>query len=675
MDKRLCEEINSMRDSLKPEQIWKSKAVENYFIDTAKAIIDRYGIDFQIIIHVIYDTSPNATIAQTSFNKIILNAGCIQVKKILKLENQFLYLKGLLAHELSHILYMDKKIYSHYKDTLKKGIFYPKIPEGANEIIDVIKNQKSATKLLQIALDLVNIIEDGYGENTFLANFYGNIIEGMNYMRSEFFKDLNNLDIIEKNFEENPFSSIRSVIMQYSLYHTVKGDQTKDFAVLKELDKCKTLIDNSLSMNSRNRYSITNQLIVIFWDYIKPLITEELDEENEDNNENNEDTKDNNGNNSENSNNDSESNNQGSCENQNSNKELQICIKPPMGEGGNQLVEPDIKASNEPFSINIVNNSNALSEIMSEEVSQIVEQVLIQLAQKSLEEKNKTLMNIEANEGNYSGGHVYVERASEVSLEMINEYSNYKEEIEISRRMQKSIKQKLQDQRKGGKKSNLYLGRKVEARSIIKNDGKCFYNNNLPKNVPRIAIMYILDESGSMDSIASNNIKRIEYAKKTGVILEDFCRSLEFPICIIGSTADYKHEKSSELTIYSSFNSFDKNDKYRLMEIQSKSCNRDGAALRYGLNMLLKRPEEIKILFMMSDGRPNAYNYGGILAEKELKELKNECIKKGVLLFSAAVGSDKEKIESIYENCFLDITDMDTLPKIFTDKIKQFIRR
>ena len=346
-----------------------------------------------------------------------------------------------------------------------------------------------------------------------------------------------------------------------------------------------------------------------------------------------------------------------------------------MGEGGNQLVEPDIKASSEPFSINIVNNSNALYEIMSEEVSQIVEQVLIQLAQKSLEEKNKTLMNIEANEGNYSGGHVYVERASEVSLEMINEYSNYKEEIEISRRMQKSIKQKLQDQRKGGKKSNLYLGRKVEARSIIKNDGKCFYNNNLPKNVPRIAIMYILDESGSMDSIASNNIKRIEYAKKTGVILEDFCRSLEFPICIIGSTADYKHEKSSELTIYSSFNSFDKNDKYRLMEIQSKSCNRDGAALRYGLNMLLKRPEEIKILFMMSDGRPNAYNYGGILAEKELKELKNECIKKGVLLFSAAVGSDKEKIESIYENCFLDITDMDTLPKIFTDKIKQFIRR
>lgn len=675
MDKILIEEIGIIRQNLKPEDIWKSKSVENYFINTAKAIINRYGVDFQIIVKVIYNTSPSVPIASTSFNEIMLNAGSMQVRKILKLENQFLYLKGLLAHELSHILYMDKKINKHYMNALMKGIFYPRKPECSEEVLEVIKNPQSAMKLTMIAKDFVNIIEDGYGENTFLANYYGNIIEGMKYMRSEFLKDLDNIMLLEKFYEVNPFSSIRGVIMQYALYHTIKGDNGQELEVLKELDKCKDIIDASLSKNSRDRYNVTNQLIVIFWDYIKPLIlSDNQDNTNSNGQEDKNQSNDNGNSQSDENQNSNNGNNQGdkNQSNNNGNTKNSSHEKPEIGEGGNQLVEPEIKA------IPIASNDNdnySDSKEFSEEVSDLMEQIIYTLAQKSLEEKNTSSMNMEANSGIYPGCRIYIDRPFDITQEMINNYSNYSEEIQTSRRMQKEIKQKLQDQRKGGKRTNLYLGRKVEARNIIRNDGKCFYNNNLPKNTPRIAIMYILDESGSMDKVAQNNITRIEYAKKTGVILEDFCRSLEFPICIIGSTADYNHECSSELTFYSKFDSIDKNDKYRLMNIKSKSCNRDGAALRYGLEILSKRPEEIKILFMMSDGKPNAFNYGGLLAEKELKEIKKECNKKDVLLFAAAVGSDKSKIEAIYENSFLDITDMNALPKIFIDKIKQFIRR
>jgi nitric oxide reductase activation protein len=151
---------------------------------------------------------------------------------------------------------------------------------------------------------------------------------------------------------------------------------------------------------------------------------------------------------------------------------------------------------------------------------------------------------------------------------------------------------------------------------------------------------------------------------------------LEFPVCIIGSTADYEEDDgNSELTLYSSFNSVDKKDKYRLTEISAKACNRDGAALNYAYETLLKRPEEIKILFMISDGTPNAYNYGGEIATDELKRISENCKKKGIVLFAAAVGDDKAQIEYIYGDNFLDISDMDAMPKIFTDKIKKFIKR
>lgn len=655
------EKMNQMRKTVSDKDILLTREMKEYFTDYAKAVLNRYGSDFNINVKIIYDR--NGNIASTSFSGITLNAGCTQVQKNARFEDKILYLKGLLAHELSHILYMDNNMSREYDMKLERGIMFPSLPNADKEVIDditeTLKNKKSASKLSNIASIIKNIVEDGYGENIFIANFYGSMVDGMKFMRKEFKKDLDDIHRLDEKFKENPLNTILSAVLQYSLYGEIKGENDKSTVVI-ELNKSKNLIDRTFSENFRNRLKTVNDIIAVYWDYIKPCIADEdTDEENDTNSDEN---------NSKESGNSNSSEKHDEKEGQNSYKNFSN--KPELPDTmTSQIAKP------ENTSIDRKNPSEC-ENIDEEFIENILESAIRELAEKKLEEDATLAKNKEANEGSYKGCQIYITRNFVISDYMISEYEKYSDILEISRRIQKGLKQHLEDRRKGGKRTNLYLGRKVEVRSIIRNDGKCFYNNTLPSNIPRIAVTVIIDESGSMNKASNNGLSRIENAKKTAILVEDFCRELQFPISIIGSTADYEHDDiNSELTLYSSFDSFDRNDKYRLTEISAKACCRDGAAYNYAYECFKKRPEEIKLLFIISDGTPNAYNYGGEIAINELRTIHDKCKKNGIITFAAAVGEDKEKIENIYGESFLDISNLDDMPNIFINKIKQFIKK
>ena len=109
------------------------------------------------------------------------------------------------------------------------------------------------------------------------------------------------------------------------------------------------------------------------------------------------------------------------------------------------------------------------------------------------------------------------------------------------------------------------------------------------------------------------------------------------------------------------------------MDMAARVANRDGAALRFVAEHLVKRPEELKILILISDGQPAGTGYYGTEAEKDLRAIKKEYRQKGVILFTAAIGSDKERIKRIYGDGFLDITDLNKLPKLLPQLITQYI--
>jgi nitric oxide reductase activation protein len=110
------------------------------------------------------------------------------------------------------------------------------------------------------------------------------------------------------------------------------------------------------------------------------------------------------------------------------------------------------------------------------------------------------------------------------------------------------------------------------------------------------------------------------------------------------------------------------------MDISARSNNRDGAALRFVADRLSKRPEDVKILIFISDGQPWDSGYYGTAAEEDLRGVKHEYSRKGILFIAAAIGDDKENIERIYGDGFLDIADLNKLPAALTNVIKRHIR-
>ena len=259
-----------------------------------------------------------------------------------------------------------------------------------------------------------------------------------------------------------------------------------------------------------------------------------------------------------------------------------------------------------------------------------------------------------------------VHRIASVSEELKEEYQSIAGDLlHISKQLQKSVLQQMQYSRRGGKQTSLLMGRRLDAHALFRTDSRVFYKNALPNEMPALCVGLLLDESGSM---SWND--RATYARATAIILYDFCQALGIPITVYGHSTS----RGVDLYSYAEFDAIDRDDRYRMMDMSARGSNRDGAALRFVAERLVHRPEDIKLLMLVSDGQPADAGYGGTAAEEDLRGIKHEYQRKGVLFIAAAIGSDKENIERIYGDAFLDITDLTKLPVKLAGIIKRFIR-
>lgn len=313
-----------------------------------------------------------------------------------------------------------------------------------------------------------------------------------------------------------------------------------------------------------------------------------------------------------------------------------------------------------------------MNENAATDIERMLEQMAEKEACKQLETERLKELNEAAQSISYgdihSGVNMQVHRIAQVDDELEDQFHQICGPLlDISKKLQRSLIQKLNDQQRGGKQTGLVMGRRLDAHALCRNDGKVFYKNNLPNEAPRLSVGLLLDESGSMSCG-----DRSTYARAAAIILYDFCQSLNIPIMIYGHSASYGN--GVDLYSYAEFDSIDRDDKFRLMDISARSSNRDGAALRFVAEQLSKRPEEVRILMLLSDGQPAASGYSGTAAEEDLRGIKQEYTRKGILFIAAAIGEDKPNIERIYGDSFLDITDLNQLPMKLTAVIKRFLR-
>lgn len=304
-----------------------------------------------------------------------------------------------------------------------------------------------------------------------------------------------------------------------------------------------------------------------------------------------------------------------------------------------------------------------------------IDRILDKMAERSaceqLENERLSELNDMANSISYGDIHegvsIRINRIASVDIDLMEQYDAVAPRlVTISKQLQRSIQKELKEHRQGGKQTGLVIGRRLDTHALCRNDGKVFYKNVLPNEIPELAVGLLVDESGSMCCG-----DRCTYARAAAIILHDFCESLDIPIMVYGHSTD---ERGVALYSYAEFDGFDGDDRYRLMDISARSSNRDGAALRFVAEQLSNRPEAVKLLILVSDGQPADIGYDGTAAEEDLRGIKQEYQRKGIVFVAAAIGDDKPSIQRIYGDSFLDITDLEQLPAKLTAVVKKHIR-
>lgn len=697
--KRIMDEKSKITD----EEFFTSKEYRGYLADITEAATKRYRRP----IHVTVFADPeDSTVAYTDYNGIVINA-CNHITWSMPTRKlRSMSIEGFNAHENSHNLFTDNRIAHAYFNSLEHGKFYPKKPTrlkgdqklNAQGIIDALMDDTDPipkTVILRTAKALSNILEDGYVDARYSYEFPGNPARGIALNNVRFAEAVPDIDtMIDKQFY--PHNIVLNLLLEYVRAREVNnltgytGEYMDRFlAALPLVDAC--IYDE----DSRARFDAVNRIMIDLW----PLMQRCFD-----------DLRDKQQNDASSSSGSGNSTTPGTGEDSDSDDgmgavqdalESQLPqIAPnftmksgpvpfngafsPDEEQAQELLEQVSKALSEETARiaahrteTIISNGDGSIvqdseyegvgyEFSATDIERVLEEIATGKVNESLEEELSEELQSEATSIQYGNAHrninITVHRMSHVNQNLIDSYTAVAPQLlMLSKRLQRSVSAILRDKRQGGKQTGLYVGKHLDQHAFHRNDGRVFCNKRLPTEPINMSVALLVDESGSMCGC-----DRITKARATAIVVQDFCEKLGIPIMIVGHTASCAHV---ELFSYADFKSVDKKDRYRLMDMSARCCNRDGAALRYVAEKLSKQNSDVKMLFIICDGQPNDDGYTGTAAEADLRGIKLEYSRKGVQIFAAAIGDDRANIERIYGAGYLDITDLNQLPVMLTQLI------
>lgn len=686
---------------LQDESILKSKEFEEYIKSISKKLYEEYNLE-QDKLKLLVDKNSD-DISYIKKDTIYINLGSKSIRK--EKNNKLELILGYYAHEIGHRLFTDfsnKKIYEKLilSGSLSENILEFDDEESYENIIKMYKylnNPKKSGKLCSLLLFIYQIIEDSRVEESiynYLSN-YGRLIDGLNKLRDNQYNSIKPFEIdLVKN---KTFNVLLNQLICYIKFGTFK--QMEDYH-LKNIDKVKIVIDEAIEAEDDIQVlNKINKLSIFLWDeieeylesfndvykeeidIIKPLTSFEIEE-------------------------DLYKNSEGISN---------IGKTDTKGEIGKQIKNK--KAINENLRKDLVKSENdEVMEINSDENSQYKSTMAkdknaINLISSSKEE-NKSCNNINKenretfdgvssnNKNSFGKGVMKLRNLKESTEENKNDFKlfsygaihkgiktkvhrpgftyedklNYtrsnKKYIEYANKLVKQVLPFLENEVSSEYSKNRYYGTKFDASNVAKKDFRYFSKKNPPNESPTMALALRIDESGSMKA---NN--RIEMARATAILMWEFCKKCNIPIGIYGDTADLNELEDVSIYSYSDFHNPDKNDCYRMMQISPKSNNRDGVPIKYVADKLLDVEADIKVLFIISDGKPLAKpNYKDELAKEDLKSVISEYSRKGINFFVAAIGNDRDVIKDIYgENRFLDMSNINTLPNRISMILKNLV--
>lgn len=677
--------IQEEKSKLTDEQLFTSSQFAAYMTDIVEAATGRYRRKSKV--HMYWDASPEGEVAQTDNRIILINAANRITGSFPTRSLRADSILGFAGHEAGHILFTDFTMLKLYTQSLSGGNFYPEEPAvltplqtlNLEKIRECFENSDTGAirAILSITHNFVNIMEDLYIEARMMDAFPGSFKTGILLNNLRFAEDIPSVSE-QAAKGHHDILIITNLLIQYAKSGDINNVDGYKGKYLDALYECVPLIDEaSYDDDARTRYDAANRMLIMLWPYMKSFIEQCREDE-------------------QNHTNKAEADlgeqlagggaplsggagkpvpSKGKFKHSSgSEDEDREAVQKVLDyETGRIELEKTEELEDKNSGGISRDNSFAGSGYVSE-AAEDIQRIMTQLAEENAyvhyEEELGDDLKEEADRISYGnahqGVHVNVNRMGYVPDEYRMSYQKVFPALQpISKRLQKQVSQILQDAKNGGKLDGLPFGRRINARNIVRNDGKIFYKMKLPNDSGDLAVCLLIDESGSMGSC-----NRITKARAAALIIHDFCKGLEIPIAVYGHT----EEDDVELFSYAEYDSLDGKDAYRIMDMSARCGNRDGAALRFAAERLMERTESIRLLILISDGQPAAYGYSGTAAEADLRGIKQEYSRKGIKLFSAAIGDDKPNIKRIYGDGFLDISDINKLPVNLGNLIIQYIK-
>ena len=271
--------IEDTKLAITDAELFGSRLYGSVLSDLAETTTRRYRRKCRVLTY--WDESPGAKVASTDNRTIKINAANRFTASFPTRKLKDLSLRGLLGHEIGHILYTDFNMMTVYNTKLLAGEFYPAVPTGLNseeedslaELRPLMASRDRATllALFRAGNFLDNILEDVYIEARMCEAFPGTFAQGIQLNNLRFAETM---PTVEKQLEEQyyGFAIIANLMIQYCKTGDVNNLNRSKSEYLDVLYDCIPILDAAVyDDDGKARYAAANHLLIHLWPYLKEL--------------------------------------------------------------------------------------------------------------------------------------------------------------------------------------------------------------------------------------------------------------------------------------------------------------------------------------------------------------------------------------------------------------------
>ena len=694
MDRNIQRLVRQQASAIKPtltaDDLFTSKEYASHIQSLVDTTTGRFTVPLKVALHHGGDDT-----ACTDGDQISANTHCDLIYRYKDLENKYMAAVGMIMHECAHVLFLDFDASKKATSMLENGLFYGEPNPENQEQQDALDDMKSAMAQTEytpifasVYHQILNCVADPHDEDALIAEYGGFVQQAILIIRESLFAPAAPIEFMEEKVRKGEMSKLSmayGVILEYARFGQViandpeKAMKTEVMQKLMEMAKDVNLAQYTDDPIVRSGY--INSAMLALW----PWIREELDniqkQEQPQSDQNDSGGRGDFGdgqNQQSDPNGQQQSGSQGGQNNPPSKDAIQSILdqlKQGANQSGATKAPENRKASKEaktrtkqamkaaksgqstqnaPQPIP-QKDGQAGTQVLDQLLSEVAENMAEQMAQDQVTDQTCDEIQTVNQNSTHKGIPLKVVPQTKVTEWDIKRYNEVMKDIAgYSRRLQRRMREALRDLKDGDVAHHKVSGNRFEARSAYRADERFFARKKQPQDLPDMAISILGDHSGSMFG------ERIDAVMKAAMLIYDFATKLNIPVCVSGHSTN---GGNVYYYTYTDFRQVSPSEKYRLAKMEAGGANRDGMAIQIAGNLLAKRPEDIKLLFIISDGRPNHSSYGGDEAAKDIQGIVRKLRKQGVEVIAAAIGDDKDRIKDIYgAGSYLDIDDLAKLP-------------